>query len=75
MTKCDIVELRTVLWKGGANLKIRLHRPKRGLWNLALLLFVLGLLGSYVAIPILSGYAFYLIVVSAALLLLGTWII
>jgi len=45
------------------------------LWNLALLLFVLGLLGSYVAIPILSAYAFYLIVISAALLLLGTWII
>jgi len=64
-----------ILRKGGANLKIRLHRPKRGLWNLALLLFVLGLLGSYVAIPILSGYAFYLIVGSAALLLLGTWII
>jgi hypothetical protein len=56
-------------------LKIRLHRPKRVLWNLALLLFVLGLVGSYVAIPILSGYAFYLVVISAALLLLGTWII
>ena len=55
-------------------MKIRLHRPKRGLWNLALLLFVLGLVGSYVAVPILSGYAFYLVVISAALLLLGAGI-
>ncbi|UCC65866.1 MAG: hypothetical protein JSV36_04185 [Anaerolineae bacterium] len=56
-------------------MRIKLHRPKRGLWNLALLLFVLGLVGSYVGIPILSQFAFYLIVASAALLLLGTWII
>ena len=55
-------------------MRIKLHRPKRGLWNLALLLFVLGLVGS-VGIPILSQFAFPLIVASAALLLLGTWII
>ena len=53
---------------------MRLHRPKRGLWNVALLLFILGLVGSYVGIPILSEYAFYLVVVSAALLLFGTWV-
>ncbi len=56
-------------------MKVRLHRPRRDLWNVALLLFILGLVGSFVRIPILSPFAFYLIVFSAALLLLGTWII
>jgi uncharacterized membrane protein YfcA len=55
--------------------KIRLHKPKRGVWNIALLLFILGLVGAFVGIPILSQFAFELIVLSAALLLLGTWII
>jgi hypothetical protein len=55
--------------------KIRLHKPNRGLWNVALLLFILGVVGSFVAIPILSQLAFYLILISAALLLLGTWVI
>jgi len=56
-------------------MKIKLHKPKRGLWNLALLLFILGLVGYLVAVPILSEFVFYLVVCSAALLLLGTWII
>jgi hypothetical protein len=45
------------------------------LWNVALLLFILGMVGAFVGIPILSQLAFYLILVSAALLLLGTWVI
>lgn len=53
-------------------MKIKLHRPKRGLWNLALLLFILGVVAYFV--PLLSGLAFYLFVASSALLLLGTWI-
>jgi len=56
-------------------MKIKLHRPKRGLWNLALLLFILGLLGTLAPIPVLSQFAFYLMVASAGLLLLGTWVI
>jgi hypothetical protein len=56
-------------------MKTKLHRPKRGLWNLALLLFILGLLGALLPIPILSGFAFYLVLASAGLLLLGTWVI
>jgi hypothetical protein len=55
--------------------KTRLHKPKRGLWNVALLLFILGVVGAFAGIPILSQLAFYLILVSAALLLLGTWVI
>ena len=56
-------------------MKIKLHKPKRGLWNVALLLFVLGLVSALVPIPLLSQFAFYLVVLAAALLLLGTWII
>lgn len=56
-------------------MKIKLHKPNRSLWTIALLLFILGLVGSYVAIPIVSQFAFYLIIGSAVLLLLGTWII
>jgi len=52
---------------------MKLHKPRRGLWNVALLLFVLGLLGALLPIPFLSGFAFYLVVASAGLLLLGTW--
>jgi uncharacterized membrane protein YfcA len=55
--------------------KTRLHKPKRGLWNVALLLFILGVVGAFAGIPILSQLAFYLILVSAALMLLGTWVI
>jgi len=56
-------------------MKIKLHKPRRGLWNVALLLFILGLVGYLVPVPVLSQAAFYLIVSSATLLLLGTWII
>jgi hypothetical protein len=56
-------------------MKIKLHRPKRGLWNLAVLLFILGILGTLAPIPVLSGFAHYLVVASAGLLLLGTWVI
>ena len=55
-------------------MRIKLHRPRPGLWNLALLLLILGLLGALVRIPILSALAFSLLLASAALLLLGTWV-
>jgi hypothetical protein len=56
-------------------MKIKLHRPQRGLWNAALLLLVIGLIGTYIPIPIVSQFAFYFIVASAAVMLLGTWIV
>jgi hypothetical protein len=54
-------------------MKIKLHRPKRGLWNLALLSFLLGIAAYF--LPVASGFALYFFVFSALLLLLGTWII
>jgi hypothetical protein len=56
-------------------MRIRLHRPRRGLWNAALLLLVIGLIGTYVPVPILRQLAFHRIVASAVLMLLGTWIV
>jgi hypothetical protein len=53
-------------------MKAKLHRPKRGLWNLALLLFILGLVAYF--LPLVNPFAFYAAAFSAALLLLGTWI-
>ena len=53
-------------------MKTKWHRPRRGLWNLAFLPFTLGLLGALGPIPILSSFAFYVVLTSAALLLLGT---
>jgi hypothetical protein len=56
-------------------MKIKLHKPRRGLWNVALLLLVIGLIGTFLPIPILSQFAFYFVIASAALMLLGTWIV
>lgn len=56
-------------------MKIKLHKPKQGLWNVALLLFILGLVGAFLPIPVLGGLAFYLVMLAAVLLLLGTWVI
>jgi len=55
-------------------MKIKLHRPSRNLWNVAMVLFLAGMLGSFFSIPLLSTAAFYLIALSAVLLLLGTWV-
>jgi len=55
-------------------MRIKLHRPRRGVWNVALLLFIVGVVGIYLPVPILSGFAVHLVVLAAALLLLGTWV-
>jgi hypothetical protein len=56
-------------------MKIKLHRPQSNLWVIALLLFILGMVGTFLRLPILGAFAFQLIGLSAALLILGTWII
>lgn len=53
-------------------MRVRLHKPRQPLWNLALLLFVVGLVGMVVPLPVLSGFAIYCLLFSAAILLLGT---
>ena len=54
-------------------MKIRLHKPRQAIWSVALLLFIVGIAAPY--LPIVSGFAFYRVALSAALLLLGTWVI
>jgi hypothetical protein len=51
-------------------MKIKLHKPKQTVWTLALILFAAGLAAIY--IPGLALLSYPLVVLSAALLLLGT---
>jgi hypothetical protein len=51
---------------------MKLSAPKVITWWVALVLAVLGLLASLVTIPVLSGFAFWLVLIAAALLLLAT---
>jgi len=55
-------------------MKMKLHRPKKNLWIISMILFVLGIVGFFVSIPVLSTAAFYLVAISAVFLLLGTWL-
>lgn len=56
-------------------MKFKLHRPNRNLWSVALVLFIIGVMASVAPVPVLSEFAFPMVVISAALLLLGTWVI
>lgn len=53
-------------------MKVKLHRPKQGIWTVALILFIVGVAAPY--LPIVSSFAYALVLLSAALLLLGTWL-
>jgi hypothetical protein len=54
---------------------MKLHKPKRVVWNTALIVFIGGIILGLTPLPISTffvGWAFWLVVASAALLLLGT---
>jgi hypothetical protein len=54
---------------------MKLHKPKRVVWNTALIVFIGGIILGLTPLPIPTffvGWAFWLVVASAALLLLGT---
>jgi hypothetical protein len=51
---------------------MRLSAPKVVTWWVALILAVLGVLAVLVTIPVLSGFAFWLVAIAAALLLIAT---
>ncbi len=51
---------------------MKLSAPKVITWWVALVLAVLGVLAALVKIPVLSGFAFWLVVIAAALLLIAT---
>lgn len=53
-------------------MRIRLHKPRQQVWTAALVLFIIGVIAPY--LPVLGAFAFALVALSAALLLLGTWL-
>ena len=51
---------------------MKLNAPKQATWLIALLLAVVGVIAYFVAIPVLSGISFWLVLVAFVLLVLGT---
>lgn len=52
---------------------MQLSAPKQVTWIIALILGIVGILGALVTIPVISGLAFWIVVVGLALLLLATF--
>lgn len=53
---------------------MKLSAPKQITWLIALILGILGILGQLVTIPVVSGLAFWIVVVALILLLVATFI-
>jgi hypothetical protein len=53
---------------------MKLSAPKQVTWWIALVVGVIGVLAHLVTIPVLSGFAFWLVVVAFALLVVATFI-
>ena len=53
---------------------MKLSRPKNTTWWIAVVFGVLGILAHLVVIPVLSGYAFWLVAVGFVLLALATYL-
>jgi heme/copper-type cytochrome/quinol oxidase subunit 1 len=53
---------------------MQLSAPKQITWWVALALVVIGIIAQLVTIPVLSGLAFWIVVVAAVLLLVATFI-
>lgn len=51
---------------------MKLNAPKQITWIIALILGLLGLLGSLMGIPVLSGLAIWVVAAGLALLLVAT---
>lgn len=51
---------------------MRLSAPTQPVWLIAIVLGVLGILGAFVAIPFVSAYSFWLVVVAFVLLVIAT---
>jgi len=51
---------------------MKLSAPKQNTWIVALVVGLLGILATFQTIPVLSGFAFWLVVVAFIILLLAT---
>lgn len=52
---------------------MKLNAPKVITWWVAVIVGVLGILSQLVTIPVLSGFAFWLVVIAFVLLVLATY--
>jgi hypothetical protein len=53
---------------------MKLSAPKNITWWIAVILGVLGLLGNFVALPVISGFSFWLLFLGFALLAVATMV-
>ncbi|MCD4801386.1 MAG: hypothetical protein K8R16_00440 [Anaerolineales bacterium] len=53
---------------------MRLNAPKKNTWIIAVVIGVVGIIAKFVAIPYLSIYAFWLVVIAFVLLALATYL-
>ena len=53
---------------------MKLSAPKQITWIVALVLAIVGIIAQLVTIPVLSGLAFWIVVVAVILLLVATYI-
>ena len=51
---------------------MNLSAPKKEVWIIAVILGFLGIVGTFITIPVVSAYAFWFVVVGFVLLFLGT---
>ena len=52
---------------------MKLNAPRKITWLVALVSAVIGLIGYLVTIPVITGLAFWLVLIAAVLLLLATY--
>ena len=53
---------------------MRLSAPKKTTWWVAVVVGVVGVVANLVTIPVISGFAFWLVVIGFVLLALGTYL-
>jgi hypothetical protein len=53
---------------------MKLSAPKKEVWIIAVVLGILGIVGTFIAIPFVTAYAFWFVVVGFVLLVLGTFL-
>jgi hypothetical protein len=53
---------------------MKLNAPKKNTWLVAVVIGVVGIFAKFVAIPFISIYAFWLVVVAFVLLALATYL-
>ena len=53
---------------------MRLSAPKKNTWWVAIVIGVVGIVAKFVAIPFLSVYAFWLVVIAFVILALATYL-